>query len=305
MDCGIQPMPTHPIHLLPFESISCSVAAGNNAAHFAWLPQERALLWKTTMGKSLQVPREPQGLLCLSLSLQYLGRWYEIEKIPVSFEKGSCIQANYSLMENGNIKVINKELRWEAVLSKATHVREGALQRLSWGDWCPCRLVWGGCRHCWVWAACSGQVLRGKLLAGRMVGTRSHSFISMTTCWAPYCVPHPVRCPRDSMVTQTARFLLSLQNRPSGSKDSKGPSCLTSKPREKHFLYRLLIEGIQHSLNPSRNWELNIFHDNLSHLQTALTLRKLLFLLSKNQIPSHTLGCVNRRTSRKIFFYYF
>ena len=63
------------------------------------------------MGKSFQVPREPHGLLCLSLSLQYLGRWYEIEKIPVSFEKGICIQANYSLKENGNIKVINKELR--------------------------------------------------------------------------------------------------------------------------------------------------------------------------------------------------
>ncbi|XP_049631972.1 apolipoprotein D [Suncus etruscus] len=42
---------------------------------------------------------------------KYLGRWYEIEKIPTSFEKGSCIQANYSLMENGNIKVINQEMR--------------------------------------------------------------------------------------------------------------------------------------------------------------------------------------------------
>ncbi|XP_007517485.1 apolipoprotein D [Erinaceus europaeus] len=41
---------------------------------------------------------------------KYLGRWYEIEKIPVSFEKGTCNQASYSLMENGNIKVINKEM---------------------------------------------------------------------------------------------------------------------------------------------------------------------------------------------------
>ncbi|XP_015990781.2 apolipoprotein D [Rousettus aegyptiacus] len=41
---------------------------------------------------------------------KYLGKWYEIEKIPVSFEKGSCIQANYSLMENGNIKMINQKL---------------------------------------------------------------------------------------------------------------------------------------------------------------------------------------------------
>lgn len=72
-------------------------------------------------------PQRPQRLLCL-LSLQYLGRWYEIEKIPVSFEKGSCIQANYSLMENGNIKVINQEMRWVAVVSKATSVLEPALQ---------------------------------------------------------------------------------------------------------------------------------------------------------------------------------
>ncbi|ELK38027.1 Apolipoprotein D [Myotis davidii] len=49
---------------------------------------------------------------------KYLGRWYEIEKIPVSFEKGSCIQANYSLMENGNIKVINQELRADGTVNQ-------------------------------------------------------------------------------------------------------------------------------------------------------------------------------------------
>ncbi|XP_011226035.1 apolipoprotein D [Ailuropoda melanoleuca] len=49
---------------------------------------------------------------------KYLGRWYEIEKIPVSFETGSCIQANYSLMENGNIKVINQELRSDGTVNQ-------------------------------------------------------------------------------------------------------------------------------------------------------------------------------------------
>ncbi|XP_066203505.1 apolipoprotein D [Saccopteryx leptura] len=49
---------------------------------------------------------------------KYLGRWYEIEKIPVSFEKGSCIQANYSLNENGNIKVINQELRSDGTVNQ-------------------------------------------------------------------------------------------------------------------------------------------------------------------------------------------
>ena len=54
---------------------------------------------------------ESHRVLLYLLSLQYLGRWYEIEKISVSFEKGRCIQANYSLMENGNIKVVKQELR--------------------------------------------------------------------------------------------------------------------------------------------------------------------------------------------------
>ncbi|XP_053161609.1 apolipoprotein D isoform X2 [Hemicordylus capensis] len=41
---------------------------------------------------------------------KYLGSWYEIEKLPASFEKGSCVQANYSRKENGKIHVSNKEL---------------------------------------------------------------------------------------------------------------------------------------------------------------------------------------------------
>ncbi|KAG6924334.1 apolipoprotein D [Chelydra serpentina] len=41
---------------------------------------------------------------------KYVGKWYEIEKLPASFEKGICTQANYSVKENGKIKVINQEL---------------------------------------------------------------------------------------------------------------------------------------------------------------------------------------------------
>ncbi|KAG7526984.1 apolipoprotein D-like [Solea senegalensis] len=40
---------------------------------------------------------------------QYLGRWYEIEKLPASFEKGKCIEANYALREDGTIQVLNRE----------------------------------------------------------------------------------------------------------------------------------------------------------------------------------------------------
>ncbi|PNI24132.1 APOD isoform 3, partial [Pan troglodytes] len=49
---------------------------------------------------------------------KYLGRWYEIEKIPTTFENGRCIQANYSLMENGKIKVLNQELRADGTVNQ-------------------------------------------------------------------------------------------------------------------------------------------------------------------------------------------
>ncbi|CAL9698256.1 unnamed protein product [Knipowitschia caucasica] len=38
---------------------------------------------------------------------KYLGRWYEITKLPASFESGKCIQANYALRSDGTIQVLN------------------------------------------------------------------------------------------------------------------------------------------------------------------------------------------------------
>ncbi|XP_075936832.1 apolipoprotein Db [Anarhichas minor] len=46
---------------------------------------------------------------------QYLGRWYEIEKLPASFEKGKCIEANYALREDGTIQVLNSQFYKEKV----------------------------------------------------------------------------------------------------------------------------------------------------------------------------------------------
>ncbi|XP_068565626.1 apolipoprotein Db [Cebidichthys violaceus] len=40
---------------------------------------------------------------------QYLGRWYEIEKLPASFEKGKCIEANYAVRKDGTIQVLNSQ----------------------------------------------------------------------------------------------------------------------------------------------------------------------------------------------------
>jgi apolipoprotein D and lipocalin family protein len=40
---------------------------------------------------------------------KYTGTWYEIARLPNSFEKGlECITANYTLLENGKIEVLNK-----------------------------------------------------------------------------------------------------------------------------------------------------------------------------------------------------
>nr|ACQ58641.1 Apolipoprotein D precursor [Anoplopoma fimbria] len=41
---------------------------------------------------------------------QYQGKWYEIEKLPASFEKGKCIEANYALRKDGTIQVLNAQL---------------------------------------------------------------------------------------------------------------------------------------------------------------------------------------------------
>ncbi|XP_077592595.1 apolipoprotein Db [Stigmatopora nigra] len=40
---------------------------------------------------------------------QYLGRWYEIAKLPTNFARGKCIEANYSLRKDGTIRVLNSQ----------------------------------------------------------------------------------------------------------------------------------------------------------------------------------------------------
>ncbi|KAK5849955.1 hypothetical protein PBY51_014247 [Eleginops maclovinus] len=38
---------------------------------------------------------------------QYLGKWYEIERLPASFERGKCIEANYAVRKDSTIQVLN------------------------------------------------------------------------------------------------------------------------------------------------------------------------------------------------------
>ncbi|KAL6097585.1 apod [Pungitius sinensis] len=42
---------------------------------------------------------------------QYLGLWYEIEKLPAFFERGTCIEANYTLNDDGTVRVLNSQLQ--------------------------------------------------------------------------------------------------------------------------------------------------------------------------------------------------
>uniref|UniRef100_A0A4W6DFH1 Apolipoprotein Db n=1 Tax=Lates calcarifer TaxID=8187 RepID=A0A4W6DFH1_LATCA len=36
---------------------------------------------------------------------QYLGKWYEIEKLPAAFERGKCIEANYAIRKDVSLCV--------------------------------------------------------------------------------------------------------------------------------------------------------------------------------------------------------
>lgn len=61
---------------------------------------------------------------------QYLGKWYEIARLDHSFERGlSNVSAEYSLQEDGGVKVINrgfstKTNEWEEAEGKAYFVNE-------------------------------------------------------------------------------------------------------------------------------------------------------------------------------------
>ncbi|KAF0046760.1 hypothetical protein F2P81_000393 [Scophthalmus maximus] len=42
--------------------------------------------------------------------LQYLGTWYDIQRLPHAFQKGECCTATYSLKSPGVVGVLNREL---------------------------------------------------------------------------------------------------------------------------------------------------------------------------------------------------
>ncbi|XP_012711000.2 apolipoprotein Da, duplicate 2 [Fundulus heteroclitus] len=50
---------------------------------------------------------------------RYLGKWYEIRKLPTTFQKGQCATANYTLKGPGEIAVLNRELLDDGTIGSA------------------------------------------------------------------------------------------------------------------------------------------------------------------------------------------
>ncbi|XP_061834791.1 apolipoprotein D-like [Nerophis lumbriciformis] len=51
---------------------------------------------------------------------RYLGKWYEIQRLPQSFQKGQCCTAAYSLKSPGVVGVLNSELLADGRISSIT-----------------------------------------------------------------------------------------------------------------------------------------------------------------------------------------
>jgi len=74
---------------------------------------------------------------------QYLGTWYEIARLDHSFERGlERVTAQYSLRDDGGIKVVNKGIdpkknRWKEVIGKAYFVGDSSLGSLKVSFWGP------------------------------------------------------------------------------------------------------------------------------------------------------------------------
>lgn len=74
---------------------------------------------------------------------QYLGTWYEIARLDHSFERGlERVTAQYSLRDDGGIKVVNKGIdpkknSWKEVIGKAYFVGDSNLGSLKVSFWGP------------------------------------------------------------------------------------------------------------------------------------------------------------------------
>ncbi|XP_034039325.1 apolipoprotein D-like [Thalassophryne amazonica] len=52
---------------------------------------------------------EPSVQAAFSLK-QFMGRWFEVAKLPAEFERGRCIESNFTLMTENSIQVVSSEI---------------------------------------------------------------------------------------------------------------------------------------------------------------------------------------------------
>ena len=68
---------------------------------------------------------------------RYLGTWYEIARLDHRFERGlSSVSANYSMREDGGVKVLNKGVdtdsgEWEEAIGKAYFIGDSDVGQLK------------------------------------------------------------------------------------------------------------------------------------------------------------------------------
>ncbi len=96
------------------------------------LPRYPRLTWLapfTLLAGCTGVPEGTQPVTDFRID-HYLGQWYEIARLDHGFESGlECVTANYSLRDDGDIRVINRgydpeEQRWESAEGRASFAGE-------------------------------------------------------------------------------------------------------------------------------------------------------------------------------------
>jgi apolipoprotein D and lipocalin family protein len=95
-----------------------------------------ATLFSLLLTGCLGVPERAVVVQDFSLE-RYLGTWYEIARLDHSFERGlSHVQAEYSMREDGGVRVINKgfndnKAAWDSAEGKAYFVEQPNIGKLK------------------------------------------------------------------------------------------------------------------------------------------------------------------------------
>jgi apolipoprotein D and lipocalin family protein len=96
---------------------------------------------------------------------KYLGKWYEIARLDHSFERGlEQVTAEYSLLEDGGVKVINRGFsrsnnKWKEAVGKAYFIRkkdEGYLKVSFFGPFYGSYVIFGLDQENYQYAFISG-----------------------------------------------------------------------------------------------------------------------------------------------------